>query len=187
MTITILTFLLIRCRSDRPRGDSIELLSLLSVRQIRPNWAQVGAHSTTVPFYYFFQRSFSNFSPASAQNTSERSHFTKLFSKKILFIIDRVVLSDSFIVNSTSAKTWRNSKKKPSDIKVHISGAQVILKITPSSKKDNFICTEIILSINPNLYTQLLNYKTVNYKKRAVLYVMIFCTYIFASLASRKE
>jgi hypothetical protein len=87
MTITILTFLLIRCRSDRPRGDSIELLSLLSVRQIRPNWAQVGAHSTTVPFYYFFQRSFSNFSPASAQNTSERSHFTKLFSKKILFLL----------------------------------------------------------------------------------------------------
>ena len=65
MTITILTFLF--TDADRPRGDSIELLPLLSVRQIRPNWAQVGAHSTTVPFYYFFQRSFSNFSPASAQ------------------------------------------------------------------------------------------------------------------------
>ena len=85
-------------------------------------------------FITFFSAPFPTFLLLPRKNTSERSYFAKLFSK-IFFFNYRVVLSDSFIVNLTSAKTWRTSKKKPSDIKVHISGATVSLKIAPSSKK----------------------------------------------------
>ena len=140
-------------------------------------------------FITFFSAPFPTFLLLPRKNTSERSYFAKLFSKNLFSITElffQTVLSSIWLLRRLGELQRRNLLIS----RYTFLGLQSLLKSPLLQKRQFYLYRNHTVWIHKpeSIYrTQLLNYKTVNYKKRAVLYVMIFCTYIFASLASRKE